>query len=214
MKRALPIAMALSLACSMAFADSLHTRGDALMGLASDDAMNRAEAAAWIAGNGSGEDTRLLVDRLNDDSPAVREVAEQGLWMLWAKSGDEVVDNLMARGVVELQSGEVRDALSTFTEVIDRKPDFAEAFNQRAMALFMVGDYRKSLDDCNEVIKRNPQHFGALAGFGQIYFRQEQYAKAISYWKKALEINPNMPTIQRNIKVAEDMMKLGSMQMT
>ena len=215
MKRTLPIALALSFACSMAFADaSLHTRGDALMGLASDDATNRAEAAAWIAGNGSGEDSRLLVERLVDDSPAVREVAEQGLWMLWAKSGDEVVDNLMARGVGELQSGQVQDALATFSEVIDRKPEFAEAFNQRAMVLFMVGDFKKSLDDCNEVIKRNPQHFGALAGFGQIYFRQEQYAKAISYWKKALEINPHMPTIQRNIKAAEDMMKIGNTQMT
>ena len=184
------------------------------MGLASDDAANRAEAAAWIAGNGSGEDSRLLVERLGDDSPTVREAAEQGLWMLWAKSGDEQIDEMMARGVGELQSGQVQDALATFSEVIDRKPEFAEAFNQRAMVLFMVGDLKKSLDDCNEVIKRNPQHFGALAGFGQIYFRQEQYAKAISYWKKALEINPNMSTIQRNIKAAEDMMKIGNMQMT
>ena len=83
-------------------------------------------------------------------------------------------------GVVELQIGQVQDALSTFSEVIDRKPDFAEGFNQRAMALFMAGDFSKSLADCDEVIKRNPQHFGALAGFGQIYFRQEQYAKAIT----------------------------------
>ena len=81
------------------------------------------------------------------------------------------------------------------------------------MALFMVGDLKRSLDDCNEVIKRNPQHFGALAGVGQIYFRQEQYAKAITYWKKALEINPNMPTIEHDIKAAEGMMKIRNVQM-
>lgn len=215
MNRKLSLALALVFACGTALADgAFNNRSEALMGLASDEAVNRAEATAWFAGNGSGEDTRILVERLTDDSPAVREVAEQGLWILWAKSGDNDLDGLMSKGVTELHSGRIQDAVATFSEVIDRKPEFAEAFNQRAMALFMIGDFKSSLADCNEVIKRNPQHFGALSGFGQIYFRQEQYAKAIQYWRRALEINPNMPTIVKNIKAAEQMMAMSHLQMT
>src|SRR4051812_47094621 len=120
MKRKISIALSLLFACGTALADaSFHTRVEALAGLASDDESNRAEAAAWIAGNGSSTDTPLLLERLNDDSPAVREVAEQGLWMLWAKSGDETVDNLMSKGVLELQSGQVQDAVATFSEAIE-----------------------------------------------------------------------------------------------
>ena len=53
------------------------------------------------------------------------------------------------------------------------------------------------------MIKRNPYHFGALAGYGQIYFQLEQYEKAIQYWKRALEVNPNMLGVEMNIKGAE-----------
>ena len=221
MKRLQNLGLALFLACgtaSTALANEsptkVSTRAEALTALASDNATHRADATAWFAGHGSGDDTRLLIERLSDESPTVREVAERGLWVLWAKSGDEEIDNLMIKGATELQIGQLRDAISTFSEVIGRKPDFAEAFNKRATALFMVGDFNKSLADCDEVIKRNPSHFGALAGFGQIYFRQEQYAKAIKYWKMAIEINPNMAGIQKNIKVAEEMMAISQRQTT
>ena len=221
MKRLHNVGFALFLACGTASTaiatdppPTVSTRAEALTALASDNATHRADATAWFAGHGSGDDTRLLIERLSDESPTVREVAERGLWVLWAKSGDEEIDNLMIKGATELQIGQLRDAISTFSEVIGRKPDFAEAFNKRATALFMVGDFNKSLADCNEVIKRNPSHFGALAGFGQIYFHQEQYAKAIKYWKMAIEINPNMAGIQKNIKGAEEMMAISHMQTT
>ena len=207
--------LALLFACGTAVAQaSFASRTEALSGLASADDLNRVQAVAWIAGNGSGEDSKLLLERLSDDSPAVREVAEQGLWVLWTRSGDEEIDALMLKGVVELQSGQLFDSITTFSEVVRKKPDFAEGWNKRATALFLAGELKKSLSDCDEVIKRNPDHFGALAGFGQIYFQQEQYAKAIQSWKRALQINPNMPALKRNIKAAEEMMALTHLQMT
>jgi tetratricopeptide (TPR) repeat protein len=76
--------------------------------------------------------------------------------------------------------------------VIRRRPDFAEGWNRRATVHFMAGDYRRSLADCDEVMKRNPRHFGALAGYGQIYLQLEEYEKAIEYFQRALEVNPNL----------------------
>ena len=64
-----------------------------------------------------------------------------------------------------------------------------------------------SLADCHEVMKRNPKHFGALSGYGQIYFRLEQYDKAIEYWRRALAVNPNMPGVEINIQGAEELLK-------
>ena len=85
-----------------------------------------------------------------------------------------------------MQAQQFKAAIATFSEVIRRKPAFAEGWNKRATVLFLAGELRKSLADCDEVMKRNPNHFGALAGYGQIYFQLEQYEKAIEYWKRAL----------------------------
>ena len=102
-----------------------------------------------------------------------------------------------------MEAGELDLAIATYSEVIKRKTAFAEGWNKRAKVLFLAGDHRRSLADCDQVMKRNPNHFGALAGYGQIYFRLEQYDKAISHWKRVLEVNPNMTGAEDGIESAE-----------
>jgi tetratricopeptide (TPR) repeat protein len=180
-------------------------RAQALKGLGSQNAAQRAKAVAWIASHGKPADGKILQQRLVDESPLVRGVAEQGLWLLWSRSGDKAIDALMAKGIEEMQAGQFKESIATFSEVIRRKPAFTEGWNKRATVLFLAGEFRKSLADCDEVMKRNPNHFGALAGYGQIYFQQEQYDKAIKYWKRALQVNPNMISLEINIKAAEQL---------
>jgi tetratricopeptide (TPR) repeat protein len=86
-------------------------------------------------------------------------------------------------------------SIALFDEAIERKPGFAEAWNKRATAYFIMGEYKKSLADCDEVIKRNPNHFGALAGYGQIYLQLAEPRKAVTYFERALAINPNMDQV-------------------
>lgn len=178
-------------------------RDDALKGLADPDAARRAQAVTWIANHGTQADGEALHQRLTDESPFVRGFAEQGLWLLWSRSGDKAIDALMAKGAEQMRAERFKASIGTFTEVIRRMPAFAEGWNRRATALYLAGEYKRSLADCDEVIKRNPRHFGALAGYGQIYFQLEQYEKAIEYWKRALEVNPNMLGVEMNIKGAE-----------
>ena len=104
-----------------------------------------------------------------------------------------------------MRAAQLEASIATFSEVIQRRPDFAEAWNKRATALFLAGEFRRSLADCDEVMKRNPLHFGALAGYGQIYFQLEQYEKAIEYWKRALQVNPNMTGVEISIKATEQL---------
>lgn len=190
---------------TLAQTDRYASREEALKGLASPDADQRAEALTWIANHGSPADGELLQRRLVDDNPYVRSIAEQALWLLWSHSGDEAVDALLARGVDEMRERRLDDAIATFSEVIRARPDFAEGWNKRATALFLAGEFRKSLADCDEVMKRNPLHFGALAGYGQIYFHLEQYEKAIEYWQRALQVNPNMTGVESNIEAAKEL---------
>jgi len=180
-------------------------RDEALRAIDSAEPERRADAIRWIASHGTPDDAPVLQAHLTDTSVEVREVAEAGLWQLWSHSGDEKIDALLARGVDEMRGGDLDTAIATFSSIIDRRPDFAEGWNKRATALFLTGDFRRSLADCNEVIKRNPAHFGALAGFGQIYFQLEQYERAIAFWQRALQVNPNLTGVEASIKATEQL---------
>jgi tetratricopeptide (TPR) repeat protein len=129
----------------------------------------------------------------------VRGTAEEALWAVWSRSGDARVDQLLRRGISEMNGEHFGEAIATFTRIIELKPDFAEGWNKRATVYYLAGDYRHSLADCDEVIKRNPQHFGALSGYGQIYLQLDQPERALEYFRRALEVNPNLDGVQATI---------------
>jgi tetratricopeptide (TPR) repeat protein len=160
----------------------------------------------WPA-TGQLADQPLLLERLRDDAEDVRGTAEQGLWLLWMRSGDPAIDRALAEGTALMAAGQLPQAIAVFSAIIRRRPGFAEGWNKRATAYFLAGDYQRSLADCGEVIKRNPAHFGALSGYGQIYFRLEQFDKAIEYWRRALQVNPNMSGVRMSIEGAEQLLR-------
>jgi len=205
--RILLLACALTAAAAPAFPEPPKSRGEALASLRNADAATRAEAIVWVANRGSMADAPLLHERLRDESAFVRGFAEQGLWLLWSRSGDAGIDALMARGAEEMQAGRYPEAVIVFTEIIQRKPEFAEGWNRRATTYYLAGEYAKSLADCDQVLKRNPGHFGAVSGVGQIYFRLEEYDQALAWFRRALEINPNMLGVEINIKSIEELLK-------
>ena len=202
----LPLCVALTLAATAAFPELPENRTAALAGLSSTDTATRAEAIVWIANRGTMADAPLLHERLRDESAFVRGFAEQGLWLLWGRSGDPAIDALMARGSEEMQAGRLDEAIATFSDVIGRRRDFAEGWNRRATAYYLAGKYRRSIADCDEVLKRNPKHFGALSGLGQIYMRLEEYETALRWLRRALEVNPNMIGVEIDIKQVEELL--------
>jgi tetratricopeptide (TPR) repeat protein len=200
------LVLTLTCAAPAAFPDPA-THDEAVTDLRAVAEERRGEAVIWLARHGGAADEPLLVARLRDESRIVRLLAEQGLWVLWSRSGDTAVDALMERGGEFMQEGRFAEAIAAFSEVIRRKPGFAEGWNKRATVYYLAGDYPRSLADCDEVVKRNPAHFGALSGYGQIYFKLEQYEKAIEYWQKALEVNPNMDGLRQNIEGVEQLLR-------
>jgi tetratricopeptide (TPR) repeat protein len=194
-------------ACAQAEIPQIETRAAALDALEHADVRHRVAGIEYFGRTGTAADGPLLVKRLSDPDPYVRELAQDAVWRVWSRSGDPEADKLLAIGVMEMESGLVMTAIETFTRVIERKPDFAEAWNKRATAWFIAGDMRKSLADCDEVMKRNPQHFGALSGYGQIYINLEEYEKAIEYFKRALAVNPNLTELETVIQRLEGIVR-------
>jgi tetratricopeptide (TPR) repeat protein len=205
--RRLLLAAGLTLCAIAAFPQSPGTREEALAALGSPDAAARAGAIVWIARHGAEGDAAPLYERLGDADPTVRGYAEQALWLLWSRSGDPELDRLMERGSAEMSAGRHREAIATFSQVISRNPGFAEGWNKRATALFLAGEFRRSLADCDEVLKRNPRHFGALSGAGLNHLQLEQPREALEWFKRALEVNPNMGAIEEQRRRLEELLR-------
>ncbi len=161
-------------------------------GLAATDAMDRFVAVERLAELGDMADADAVLQRLADTDPRVRLSAGNAIWQIWSRSGDTAIDELLTQGVMQMQAGATADALTTFNEVVQRRPAFAEGWNKRATLRYLMGDWAQSMQDCEEVFKRNPRHFGALAGAGQIQLRLGRPDLALNYFRLALAVNPNL----------------------
>jgi tetratricopeptide (TPR) repeat protein len=166
----------------------------------SDDVRARRAAVQQLAEAGVMADLPVLARSLRDPDPVVRGFVESAMWSVWSRSGDPEVDRLFTLGVEQLGLRQLDAAVGTLTRVIERRPEFAEGWNKRATAYFVLGDYRRSLADCDEVMKRNPYHWGALSGYGMIYMQLDQPTRALEYFEKALAVNPNLDQVAQTIE--------------
>jgi tetratricopeptide (TPR) repeat protein len=179
------------------------TRTQALAALVQPEPAERLAGVERLAEIGSMADADRVLDLLGDSDPRVRLAAETSIWQIWNRSGDPEIDKLFAKGVQQMQAAALDDALTTFNEIVLRKPDFAEGWNKRATIYFLRGQYEKSLADCDEVFKRNPQHFGALSGAGQIHLQLGNPRRALEFFRRAVEVNPNLDGAAQMIPLLE-----------
>lgn len=148
-----------------------------------------------------------LVQALRDPEPAVRHAAHAALWALWHRSGDPAVDARLREGIALMEVRRLPEAVAVFSDVIARAPDFAEGWNKRATAYYLMGELDRSLADCEEVVRRNPVHFGALSGFGLIYLQKDDLPKAAEYFEKALAVNPNLAQVEAMLEQIREVLR-------
>jgi tetratricopeptide (TPR) repeat protein len=167
-------------------------RAQALKALEQPSADARLSGVQRLADLGTMADADRLVASLRDDDPRVRMEAATSMWQIWGRSGDKAIDALYQRGVQQMEAARFREAAATFSDIIRKKPAFAEAWNKRATTYYLMGEFDQSLKDCEEVMKRNRNHFGALSGCGQIYLILGDFERSLTYFERALKVNPNM----------------------
>lgn len=166
----------------------------------------RRQGAEWLGQTGLMADIPVLVEALRDPDDRVRSLAENSLWQVWSRSGDPAVDSLFRLGLEQMSGQDAEAAVKTFSQIIQRMPDFAEGWNKRATLYYLVGEYQKSLADCEEVITRNPVHFGALSGFGLNYLQLQKPEQALRYFQRALDVNPNLAQIQAAVEALKELL--------
>ncbi len=141
-----------------------------------------------------------LSHKLLDPNPEIVRAAEHALWSIWLRAGQPKALRYLKCGCEHLKHGNHETAIEKFTLAIAEDPDFAEAFNQRAIAYYLSGQYEKSIADCRRVLAKIPVHFGALAGMGHCYTQLNQLENARDRYQAALRIHPGMEGIADSLR--------------
>ena len=140
-----------------------------------------------------------LLEDLKNPSETIREQATQNLWQIWFQQKGSYGFDILHESQILLSTGQLQQAEAILTDLIQDQPDFAEAWNRRAVLRYLQGNYRQSLIDCQKVVALNSVHFGALHGMGLCHAALEDYPAAIQAFRQALEIQPYALINQRLI---------------
>lgn len=155
-------------------------------------------------------DSRLagLFEQLHD-AKTQREalLLESAIWQIWGETDNDDAALLFRRGLDAMGDDRPEDALTYFSEVIKREPNFAEAWNKRATVLFLMGEFQRSVDDVEHTLALEPRHFGALSGLGLINLTLGREAAALKAFEAALKVHPQLQGARIRAKELRD--KLG-----
>lgn len=133
---------------------------------------------------------------LHDPDRGVRMLAENSLRSIWSRYGTDAQRKRL--GIVNRLNGgfQFEEAIELASDLVAESPEFAEVWNQRAVAFYSLADYYDAIDDCQEVLRLNPFHFGAAAGMGQCYLELDEPVSALECFRLALNIHPDLEGIR------------------
>ena len=160
--------------------------------------------------NANERDNQLnrLFNELKINNIALVYGTEQKIWEIWSTHPtDENLTLELLKGSNLMQGDTISESIKIFSKLIKLDPNWAEAWNKRATALYLIGDYEASQNDIDRVLELEDRHFGALAGQGLVNIKLENYEKAIESYKRAQEIYPAMQSPKIMIEQIEQLIK-------
>ncbi|HEV3163289.1 MAG TPA: tetratricopeptide repeat protein [Isosphaeraceae bacterium] len=167
-----------------------YTEGTLARLAQSGDTRTRRAAVLALGLVGSFEVNEVVGRALRDRDSTVRSLADNALWAIWFRADTPENNATLERVRALIGQQRPENAADLATRLIGRAPKFAEAYNQRAIAQFLLGRFEQSAADCRKVLELNPYHFGAMSGLGQCYIRLGQRDEAIKIFRRALHIQP------------------------
>lgn len=117
-------------------------------------------------------------------------IADQ-IWRYWMRQApDKISSELMNQAMDRRRQYDFAGAMEYLDGLVERSPNWAEAWNQRATILFFQQHYDRSLEDVERVLALEPKHFGALAGKATILMFQGRTELGQKALREAIEVHP------------------------
>ena len=143
--------------------------------------------------------TQVLLDKLARAPSA--EAAKKiviNIQEAWINSHKDLSEKkLMSQALSSMDNGNLTKAERELTELIQKNPDFIEAWNKRATVRFFSGNLAGSETDVFEVLSREPRHFGAISGLAMINVHVGALEEAVKAYEMLLDIHPHARDAKR-----------------
>lgn len=165
----------------------------------STDVETRRATALILGFIGTYDSNPILGRLLHDEDRSVRLLAENSIKNIWPRDASEFHRHELCEIMRLIQSQEFEEAVRKANILLEEAPLYAEARNQRAIALFALGEFQDSIEDGAIVLDMNPFHFGAMIGMGHAYLQLDNKELAIFCFQHALKINPNLESVRRHL---------------
>ena len=145
------------------------------------------------------ESNHALGRALLDDDRTVRMIAENGIRMIWTRTGTE--EQRQKLGLISRLNAaqHYKEAIRRATELIEKAPYFAEAWHQRAVAHFHLQQFAEAIRDCHEALEINPYHFPAATNMGQAYLELGNQVSALESFRRALRLNQDLEAVRAQV---------------
>jgi tetratricopeptide (TPR) repeat protein len=145
----------------------------------------------------------VLGKALRDQDLAVRSMAEDALWAIWFRA-DTPEHNRRLEQVRHLIGREQLEEAETLVKrLIADAPNFAEAYNQRAFVLFLLGRFAESAEECQRVLACNPYHIGAIEGLAKCQLSLNRPRDALKSLRRAFKLRPHNTALGDSIHELE-----------
>ena len=138
---------------------------------------------------------KLFIQLKNIKDLPSAQIVESKIWKIWSihpsnnRRGYRLTE-LLDQGSLLINRRELNKAYEIFSQIILADPNWSEAWNKRALVLYLMNRYQSSLDDINKTLTLEPRHFGALSGQALNFIELKQYEKAIKSYQEAQKIYP------------------------
>ncbi|MCZ2340944.1 MAG: HEAT repeat domain-containing protein [Bacteroidales bacterium] len=178
-----------------------YTEGTLQRLLLSGDTADRRAAVMGLALIGTMKSNPILAQALHDPDCQVRSAASDAVWDVWFRGGNRDQNWQLQRAL--LLNG-TAEAIAALDELIQSAPEFAEAYNQRAILHYRRGEFAKAVADCEITLRLNPVHFGAASGMGQCYLHMNRPRAALRAFRQALAIFPDWDEVKDRLRDLEN----------
>lgn len=172
--------------------------------MAADSGRDARRAAVLALGYlGDSSSIPYLGDALHDMDRAVRVLAEDGCRQVWRRGSSVEQFHQLERGVRLYHACDYASCLYLFGELVDRNPDFSEAWYRRALVHEQVGMLVDAIEDHQQALEVNPYHFLAAVGMAQCYLKLDDSSTAVSCLHWALRIHPGLECARVHLRRLE-----------
>jgi predicted O-linked N-acetylglucosamine transferase (SPINDLY family) len=112
------------------------------------------------------------------ETPTSRDTAQQTDWR-----------SLNALASTALEAGQLEEAVRRYSDLLDRRPDFAEGHYKRGNALNRLGRWSEALADYDRAVAQDPEYAKAFCNRGTVLEHLERREEALASYDRAIALD-------------------------